>query len=335
MQLNFAIIGCGKIAERHAENIVKNASLKAVCDIIPESADALAKKYNATPYYSLKSLLQNEQTLNVASICTPNGLHARHSIQCLQAGLNVLCEKPLCIKSEDGKAMIDASISANKKLFVVKSTRFNPVVAGLKKIIDENRLGKIYSFQLSCFWNRPPQYYHNTWKGTLEFDGGTLYTQFSHYIDVMYWLFGDVKNVQGIRKNLAHKGLIEFEDCGIVSVEMQNGIIGSLNYSVNTYQKNMELSMIIIAEKGTVKIGGQYLNELNYQLIDHYNFADPGKGNDANDYKFYKGSMSNHDKVYENLLLALNDEDHLSATAEDGLKTIGIIEKIYKECKLV
>ena len=303
--------------------------------MIPGKADIMARRFSAKPYYSLESLLQNEKGLTVASICTPNGLHALHSIQCLQAGINVLCEKPLCIKTEDGQAMIEAAKSANKKLFVVKSTRFNPVVADLKKIIDEGWLGNIYSFQLSCFWNRPPEYYHDTWKGTLELDGGILYTQFSHYIDVMYWLFGEVKNVQGIRKNFAHEGLIEFEDCGVMAMEMQNGIIGTLNYSVNAFKKNMELSLTVMAEKGTVKIGGQYLNELKYQLIDNYIFEDPGTGNDANDYKFYKGSMSNHDKVYENLLLALNDDSHLSTTADEGLKTIGIIEKIYKECKFI
>lgn len=335
MQQKFALIGCGRIAERHAENIIKNGILAAVCDIKPERATQLAKKFNAKPYYSLESLLQSEKELTVASICTPNGLHAVHAIQCLQAGLHVLCEKPLCIKTTDGEAMIETAKSVNKKLFVVKSTRFNPVAAQLKKIIDEGRLGKIFSFQLSCFWNRPAEYYHDTWKGTLELDGGTLYTQFSHYIDIMYWLFGEVKNVQGIRKNFAHEGLMEFEDSGVAAFEMQNGIIGSLNYSVNAFKKNMELSLTVIGEKGTVKIGGLYLNELKYQLIDNYIFNDPGMGNKANDYTFYTGSMSNHEKVYENLLLALNDDKHLSTTAVDGLKTISIIEKIYNECKLI
>ena len=143
MQHKFALIGCGTIAERHAENIAKSGILRAVCDVIPERADTMAKGFNAKPYYSLESLLQNEKELTVASICTPNGLHALHSIQCLQAGINVLCEKPLCIKTEDGQAMIEAAKSANKKLFVVKSTRFNPVVADFKKIIDEGRLGNL------------------------------------------------------------------------------------------------------------------------------------------------------------------------------------------------
>jgi UDP-N-acetyl-2-amino-2-deoxyglucuronate dehydrogenase len=331
----FAIIGCGRIAERHAENILKNGKLVAVCDIIKTRADDLAERYNAKAYYALSDLLLNEKDIDVISVCTPNGLHASHSIQCLQGGINVLCEKPLCIYSKDGQAMIDTAEESKKKLFVVKSTRYNPVIINLKKIIDEDKLGRIFSFELSCFWNRPPEYYYDTWKGTLQMDGGTLFTQFSHYIDIMYWLFGDVKNVQGVRKNVAHKNLIEFEDCGVVSLEMQNGIIGTLNYSVNTFKKNMEVSLTVIAENGSLKIGGEYMNEIIYQVINEYEFTAPDESNKANDYGFYKGSMSNHDKVYENLSLALNDDEHSFTTAIDGLKTVEIIEKIYKECRLI
>lgn len=335
MRNEFAIIGCGKIAARHAENISRLGVLGAVCDIVPERADAFAARYNARGYYTIDDMLMHEHNLSVAAVCTPNGLHPLHSITCLRAGLHVLCEKPLCIKAVDGKAMIEAAKLAGKKLFVVKSSRFNPAVAGLKAIIDEKKLGSLYSFQLSCFWNRPAEYYQSTWKGTLELDGGTLYTQFSHYIDVIYWLFGDVKHVYGIRKNIAHKGLIEFEDCGAVAMEMENGILGTLNYTVNTFRHNLEISLTVIAEKGSLTIGGQYLNELRFQLIDNYLFPDPGAGNQANDYHFYKGSMSNHEKVYENLLLALNDDTHTFTTAADGLKTVDIIEKIYRECTLI
>ena len=151
---------------------------------------------------------------------------------------------------------------------------------------------------------------------------------------MLYWLFGDVKNVQGIRKNVAHTQSIEFEDCGAITLEMHNGIIGTLNYSINTFLKNMEVSLVIIAEKGSIIIGGEYLNEIKYQLIENYTFTDTGESAKANNYGFYKGSMSNHDKVYENLLLALSDKNHAFTTAEDGLKTVRIIEKIYKECSL-
>jgi UDP-N-acetyl-2-amino-2-deoxyglucuronate dehydrogenase len=325
----FAIIGCGKIAERHAENIIKNGLLSAVCDVEPQRADELAKKFNARAYYSLAGMLQNENKLTVAAICTPNGLHAAHTIQCLHAGLHVLCEKPLCIKSEDGETMIEAAQKAGKYLFVVKQNRFNSPVIELKKLCDEERLGKITSFQINCFWNRPEQYYQSSWRGTKDLDGGTLYTQFSHFIDLLYWILGDVKNVKAITKNFLHP-YIEFEDTGAVIFEMESGAVGTLNYTINSFAKNMEGSFTLFGNKGTVKIGGQYLNELEYQAIENYEIKALPSSKPANNYGFYEGSMSNHNKVYENLFKALENNSHEMTNAEDGLKTVEIIEKIYQ-----
>ncbi|MEP6595829.1 MAG: Gfo/Idh/MocA family oxidoreductase [Ginsengibacter sp.] len=325
----FALIGCGKIAERHAENIIRTGLLCAVCDIIPQRVDKLAKKFNAKPYYSLESMLELENELTIAVICTPNNLHAPHSIQCLQAGLHVLCEKPLCIKSEDGKNMVEAAQKAGKYLFVVKQNRFNPPVVEVKKLCDEKRLGNITNFQINCFWNRPQEYYQNSWKGTKELDGGTLYTQFSHFIDLLYWVLGNVKNVKVFTKNFLHPS-IEFEDTGAVIFEMESGAIGTLNYTVNSFEKNMEGSFTLFGDKGTVKIGGQYLNELEYQSIENYEIKLSPSPKQANNYGFYQGSMSNHDKVYENLFKALENNGHEMTSAEDGLKTVEIIEKIYQ-----
>jgi UDP-N-acetyl-2-amino-2-deoxyglucuronate dehydrogenase len=327
MKPSFAIIGCGRIAQRHAEQIVKHGFLAAVCDIIPEKANELAGKYKASAYYSIQEMLAAEGRLDVVSICTPNGLHALHSIMALEAGHHVLCEKPLCIKVNDGKKMIEAADRSGKKLFVVKQNRYNPPVAFLKQLISSGKLGKIYSFQVNCFWNRPAEYYRG-WKGSKELDGGTLFTQFSHFIDLVYWLLGDVEAVKNINKNLAHPS-IEFEDTGVVAFEMKSGAIGSLNYTVNSYKKNMEGSITVFAEHGTVKVGGQYLNELEYCNVE--GIADPElpKGNPANGYGFYQGSMSNHDKVYENLLHAIQNDAHEFASAADGLKTVEIIERIY------
>ena len=229
--------------------------------------------------------------------------------------------------------MMHAAAANKKKLFVVKSTRYNPALIELKKIISENKLGQLFSFQLNCFWNRPAEYYSNNWKGTIELDGGTLYTQFSHYIDAMLWLFGDMKSVNGYRKNLSHRESIEFEDCGSASLEMENGMIGGLNWSVNTFQKNMEVSLTVIAEKGSVRIGGEYMNKMEYQLMEDTNIIFENSGS-ANDYGFYKGSMSNHDKIYENLVLALKDDSHPFSYAFDGLKTVETIEKIYQTIPL-
>ncbi|MBS1737651.1 MAG: Gfo/Idh/MocA family oxidoreductase [Bacteroidetes bacterium] len=334
MKFCFGIIGCGKISIRHAENMARFGKIIAVCDIIPERANTLAAKFGANPYLDVSKMLEMETELNVIAICSPNGLHAIHSIACLNAGKDVLCEKPLCIKSGEGEEMLAAAKRNNKKLFVVKSTRFNPPVISLKNLLGNNSLGKIYSFQLSCIWNRPASYYFNSWKGTLALDGGTLYTQFSHYIDVLYWLFGEMKNAQGFRKNLAHIGLIEFEDTGAICLEMKNGIVGTLNYSVNSFNKNMEIALTVIAEKGTIKIGGEYLNELIYSEGTSLIVQADG-GNLANDYGTYKGSMSNHHHVYDNFIKALSNEENVSTTAIDGLKTVEMIEKIYTHCKLI
>jgi UDP-N-acetyl-2-amino-2-deoxyglucuronate dehydrogenase len=327
-KVRFAIIGCGKIAPRHAEQAVRLGELVAVCDIVKEKADALAGAFNTQPYYSIENLIENKKEIDIVAICTPNGLHSVHSISMMRAGANVLCEKPLCITSSEAASMIRVSEQTAKKLFVVKSTRYNPALIALKKIIEEQKLGNLYSFQLNCFWNRPASYYSETWKGRLDMDGGTLYTQFSHYVDALLWLLGEIKSVNGIRRNVAHQSLIEFEDTGVTTIETKSGIIGGLNWSVNAYKKNMEVSLTIIAEKGSIRIGGEYLNKLEYQVAEEILPEDPGPGG-PNDYGSYKGSMSNHDKVYENLLAAMKDDSHPFSNATDGLKTVETIEKIY------
>lgn len=309
--------------------MIKHGSLVAVCDSKPEKADEMAALYSSKPYYSIEELLQLETGLDLIAICTPNGLHASHSVKALEAGNHVLCEKPLCIAVKDGKEMIAAAEKSIKKLFVVKQNRYNPPVAFLKDLVVSGKLGKIYSFQINCFWNRPEAYYTD-WKGRKDMDGGTLFTQFSHFIDLLYWLLGDVDAVKTISKNFAHPA-IDFEDSGIVAFEMKSGAIGSLNYTVNSFEKNMEGSFTVFAENGTVKIGGQYLNELEYCQVARIEKPDLPTGNPANGYGFYQGSMSNHDKVYENLIKALEDEKHEFASAADGLKTVEIIQRIYND----
>lgn len=327
--LNFAIIGCGRIAQRHAEHIQNNGKLLAVCDIIQERADELAGKYGAKSYTAYQSLIEDNPRLDVVTICTPNGLHAEHSIAALKAGFHVLCEKPMALSVQDCGDMINAAERANRRLFIVKQNRFNPPVAAVKKILEEGRLGNIYSVQLNCFWNRNNAYYENSWKGTKELDGGTLYTQFSHFIDLLYWLVGDVKEVSSFIHNYHHEGIIEFEDTGVAALKFYNGAIGSINYTVNSFEKNMEGSLTIFGEKGTVKIGGQYLNEMEYQHIDGYEITDLPAGNPPNSYGQYFGSMSNHDKVYENLKDVLSNGGIIATNGFEGLKTVEIIDKIY------
>jgi UDP-N-acetyl-2-amino-2-deoxyglucuronate dehydrogenase len=331
--INFAIIGCGRIAQRHAEHIVNYGNLTGVCDIEFEKAQKIAEKYGGNSYQFVDDLLASESDIDVVSICSPNGLHAEHSIKALNAGFHVLCEKPIAISVYDCGEMIKAAERNNRRLFAIKQNRFNPPVAAIKEAIDRGALGKIYNVQLSCFWNRNFDYYHNSWKGTTALDGGTLFTQFSHFVDLLYWMIGDVKTVHALTGNFAHQGVIEFEDTGVVALEFYNGALGTINYTVNSYGKNMEGSLTIFAEKGTVKIGGQYLNELEYQNIEGLEIKDLPAGNTANNYGQYQGSMSNHDKVYENVIDVLKNGSAISTNSFEGLKTVEIIDKIYQSAK--
>ncbi len=329
-KIRFAIVGCGRIAQRHAEHINNNGLLIAVCDVVSEKAEVLGNKYNARSYHDINDLLENEDEIDVVSVCSPNGLHASHSIKALRAGCHVLCEKPMALNVQDCEEMIKEAENAKRNLFCIKQNRFNPPVAAVKDALEKGILGKVYSVQLSCFWNRSPDYYQNSWKGTTDIDGGTLYTQFSHFIDLLYWMIGDVKRAWALTGNFAHKGIIDFEDTGVVAFEFYNGAIGTINYTVNSYNKNMEGSLTLFCEKGTVKIGGQYLNELEYQNIEGFEFKNLPQGNKANNYGSYEGSMSNHDKVYENLVDVLLNGSSISTNAFEGLKTVEIISKIYQ-----
>jgi predicted dehydrogenase len=260
-------------------------------------------------------------------------LHAKHTIAALRAGSHVLCEKPMAISVADCGAMIQAAEIANRRLFIVKQNRFNPPVAAVKKLLDEGRLGKIFSVQLNCFWNRDAAYYQDSWKGTAALDGGSLYTQFSHFIDLLYWMIGDVKDACAMVDNFAHKGIVEFEDTGVVALRFHNGVLGAINFTTNAYERNMEGSLTIFAERGTVKIGGQYLNELEYQRIDGPEIADLPAGNPANSYGHYQGSMSNHDHVYRNVVDVLTKSGVIATNGYEGLKTVEIIDKIYSAAK--
>ncbi len=328
--MKFGIIGCGRIAHRHAEHINNIGILAGVCDIKPEAATALANQYGCNAYTNIDDFLKREQDIDVISICTPNGLHAEHAIAAMKAGFHVLCEKPMATNVADAEKMIDISLKTNRRLFVVKQNRFNPPVEAVKKALDEGRFGKIHNIQLSCFWNRNPDYYKNSdWKGTLSLDGGTLYTQFSHFVDLLYYFFGDISDAQGFSNNFQHQKEIEFEDTGVVAIRFYNGAIGTINYTVNSYRKNMEGSITIFGDKGTVKIGGQYLNELEYQNFENYRIENLPGGRPPNEYGTYTGSMSNHDLVYKNIIDVLNNHGVIATTGFEGLKTVEIIERIY------
>ena len=333
--LRFAIVGCGKIAQRHAEHINEKAALVAVCDLDKVKADALATKYKAAAYYSVDDLFINSD-FDVAVICTPNGLHAEQSVYALQKGMHVICEKPMAIKSEDCIRMVDAAQKSKRELFIVKQNRYNPPVVELKKAIDEGRLGRIFSVQLNCFWHRDADYYkEESWRGTKSLDGGVLYTQFSHFIDLMLWLINDdVVDAKSFMKNYLHQSITEIEDTGVVSLQFSNGVIGSVHFTTNSYRKNMEGSITIFGEKGTVKIGGEYLNQLVYQQIEDYTIQDDVTSIPPNQYGSYSGSMSNHGLFYDNVIDVLENKAAKTTEMYDAMKTIELIEKIYKSANV-
>jgi UDP-N-acetyl-2-amino-2-deoxyglucuronate dehydrogenase len=331
--LKFALVGCGRIAHRHALYIKEVGSLIAVCDINHAKASQFATDHQTKAYGSIEELLSSEPELDVVSICTPNGLHAEHSIKTLQAGKHVLCEKPLCLTSAAAWQLVETEKFSRRKLFVVKSARFNPLLKALKNSIDGNELGKIYSFSLNCFWNRPKAYF-NDWHGKLFPDGGTLYTQFSHYIDALLWLFGDLQQATGYRTNGAHQGVIEFEDTGVAACTFLNNVLGTINWSINSFEKNSEISLTVLAERGTICFGGEYLNEVKYIQSETFKAPEPEEIK-PNEYANYKGTMSHHRDVYQNLAQALQDESHPFTNIFDGLKTVEAIEKIYKSLPLL
>ena len=330
MVLKFAIVGCGSIAERHAVQIIANGGkLIACCDNMLNKASNFGERFNIAFYCSIEELLKDNE-IDIVSICTPNGLHAEHSILALNASKHVVCEKPMALSVEDCAAMITTAELNNKKLFMVMQNRFNPPVVELKKIIDQNLLGKISNIHLSCFWNRNNEYYKNSiWKGTKKSDGGILYTQFSHFIDILLWLFGEVDTVNAIVENFNHPG-IEIEDAGAVILKFNNNILCTINYSINSFEKNFEGSLTVIGENGLVKVGGQYLNKLEYCSISNYTATITDKGREENNYGNYTGSMSNHNLVYENLMNVFNGNAEISTTAIEGLKTVELIQKIYQ-----
>jgi UDP-N-acetyl-2-amino-2-deoxyglucuronate dehydrogenase len=341
MSISIALVGCGRIGQVHAREIRRVGNLVAVFDLDSKKMDVVVGNDTIAKYQSLKELLAAESDLDLVVIATPNGLHAQQSIECLNHGKHVLCEKPMAIRSVDAESMIKAAQRSGKHLVIVKQNRYNPPIQELKRLLDEGSLGKILGIQVNAFWNRNAEYFlQSSWRGTLELDGGTLFTQFSHFVDLMIWLFGDIDEVKGFRSNVNHTDIIEFEDQGVIALQFESGLQGGLQYTVNTYQKNMEGSITVFGEKGTVKVGGAYLNEMTYFHVDGIERVEGGQSagrqieiesNRPNQYEGYQGSMSNHPLVYGDLIRLLNGETNNLASPEDGLRTVRAIEKIYKE----
>lgn len=334
-KIKFAVAGSGHIGKRHAEMIRRNpeAELVAMCDVL--SREDIGLKELEVPFFSsVDDMLNSGLDFDVVNVATPNGLHAVHSLKALEHGKHVVCEKPMALSKHDCEAIIHKALQVNKNVFSVMQNRYSPPSVWIKEVINKKILGNIFLVQLNCYWNRDDRYYFpggkkNSWKGIKELDGGTLFTQFSHFIDIMYWLFGDIKDIQARFNNFTHKHSIEFEDSGLVNFNFVNGGMGSINYSTAVWDINLESSITIIGEKGSVKIGGQYMNEVEYCHIKDYTMPKLDPVNPANDYGTYKGSAANHHYIIQNVVDTLKGRTTITTNALEGLKVVDIIERIY------
>jgi predicted dehydrogenase len=279
----------------------------------------------------VEELLSSGLDFDVVNVCTPNGLHAAQSIAALDAKKHVVCEKPMGLTKDNCEQIIFKSLQMSKQVFCVMQNRYSPPSEWIKSVVSDGTLGDIYMVQLNCYWNRDDRYYKKGgWKGTSDLDGGTLFTQFSHFIDIMYWLFGDIDNIQGKFADFAHKDSTDFEDSGFVSFDFINGGMGSINYSTAVVDQNLESSMTIIGSKGSVKIGGQYMNEVEVCNIPGYEMPELAPTNPGNDYGAYKGSAANHHYVISNVIDTIKGRTTSTTNALEGLKVVEIIERIYK-----
>lgn len=336
-KIRFAVVGCGHIGKRHAEMVKREegAELVALCDIRPQ--EELGIENYPVPFFSnMSDLLQAGLDLDVINICVPNGLHAQLAIQALETGHHVVIEKPMALTLADAEKVVYTSLKYRKQVFCVMQNRYSPPSVWIKEMVESGRLGKIYMVQLNCYWNRDDRYYKpGGWHGDAQLDGGTLFTQFSHFIDIMYWLFGDICNIQARFADFNHQHSTAFEDSGFVNFSFVNGGMGCLNYSTAVWDKNMESSMLIIAENGSVKIGGQYMNEVEYCHIKDYNMPELAPTNPGNDYGPYKGSAQNHNFVIRNVVNVLSGKpgEMITTNVLEGMKVVDIIQRIYAEKK--
>ena len=308
------ILGYGSIAKKHMAAIAALPHTEVVA-----AHDAYAEPEGAVPFYrDMDSFLA--QDMDLVSVCTPNGLHASHAIAALQAGHHVICEKPFALSSADCDQMIAKAKKVDRKIYCTMQNRFSPVSQFLKHVVEEEKLGSLYLINVSCYWNRNAAYYAAAdWRGQQRLDGGTLFTQFSHYVDTVYWLFGQLKILNGRFANFDHQGLIDFEDTGIFNFTLDNGALGNFAYTTSCYEKNFESSLSLIGSRGTIKVAGQYMDKVVYCNVE--GMTPPELP--AND------NLANIKNVYLHALKDLKGEANSATSAEDGRAVVSAIEEVY------
>lgn len=331
-KVKFSVVGLGNIGKRHLAVIDNdpNCQIVAICDIDESLCKHYSELYNIPNYFTDFEEMIKFGDFDVVSICTPHGLHCNMTILAAKSKKNVLVEKPMALSVQDCELMIESARENNTYLMVVKQNRFNKPIALTKQAIESGKLGKIYSVVCNVLWNRNIEYYSKSdWRGKAGLEGGVLFTQVSHFLDLLIWWFGDVKKAKTLTQNFKHD--IEIEDTGTSIIEFESGVLGSLNWSTCVYGKNYEGSITIIGDKGTIKIGGQYLNKIDYWDIESYPLPDDIVFDDKpNSYGKYQGTSSNHNIVVEEVVKKLLNERGHVVEGNEGIKTIDAIEKIYK-----
>lgn len=330
-KVRFAIIGCGSIGQRHVAvlDADEDAEIVAVCDIVESKCKRISELYQQIPYYTDYVKLLKDVDADVVCICTPHGLHAPMCIEAANAKKHILVEKPMAISISDCENMIKAARENQVLLMVVKQNRYNVPVRLTREVLESGKLGNIFMVQCNVLWNRYEGYYTDSeWRGRKLMEGGALYTQASHFIDLLIWWFGDVKKAKTYMDTKNHK--IEIEDCGSTILEFGKGVMGTINWTTCVYNKNYEGSITIIGEYGTIKIGGQYLNKIEYWDVRSHPLPENIDFNDMpNAYGKYQGTSSNHDKVFKDVIARLRYQKHMVVEGEEGIRSVKAIEMIY------
>ena len=327
-KLFIGLVGCGRISTKHFDaikNFKDELDLKAVCD----TDKSILKSYEGISdinlYTNISSMLSSEK-LDIVVLCTPSGLHAKQAIQAAKQGVNVVTEKPMATKYLDGVAMINACDDANVRLFVVKQNRLNPTVQLLKRARDEDRFGKIKLAHVNVFWTRPQEYYNqgNGWRGTWEFDGGAFMNQASHYVDLLLWLLGPASKVQSM---FSTSRKIEAEDTGVINLSWRDGSLGSICVTMLTYPKNLEGSITILGEKGSVRVGGVALNEIDtWDFLDNRDYDLDIKSANYNTQSVYGNG---HELYYRNVIDVLRGKDIPISDGREGLRSLEFLTAAY------
>lgn len=329
--VKFAVVGIGNIGSRHLAVIDADprAKLVNICDIKEDVRGKYSELYNVPAHTDYSEMLRMTPA-DVINICTPHGLHAPMAIEAAEAGKHILVEKPMALTLEDTFLMDEAARKNNVRLMVVWQNRHNVPIKLAKRALEDRALGQVYMVHCSVLWNRPQGYYdRSNWLGRKDLEGGPLYTQCSHFIDLLIYMFGDIQRVNSIGETKSHS--IEIEDCGVAMMKFKSGVMGTLSYTNCVYNKNYEGSITIVGEKGTIRIGGSYLNTIDFWDIQSYPLPHDIDFNDRpNIYAKYKGTASNHDKVISEVVADLLDGKKRVAGWEDGHKVVEAIRMIYR-----